>query len=347
MENMKPCPICGSAESFHQADYDRDLVFYSCPTCGRYELTMYSSHQILKDSKVASYLFYNRFPYSTYPPEYRYHTTLSKELCDKYKEEFNSGKNTHGHPVHMDTDIIINWYPNTMAERIDRIIVKLSELTQHVGQAVKLKPEEVFALFFVDRKETDPQKISPSQEYEWRGEGQCIQEASYMIDYLKEAGLIVKEIHQWNGGECELTLTPKGYARVDEIQKYVSHGRNALVAMQFGDATGTLREAIRRGIHDAGYCAIFIDEVQHNDFITPELLKYIRDSKFVVVDLTHKNNGAYFEEGYAMGVGKPVIQLCQKDTHLHFDIAQKNTIMWEKEEDIPVMLKNRIIATID
>ena len=76
-------------------------------------------------------------------------------------------------------------------------------------------------------------------------------------------------------------------------------------------------------------------------------MKCIRDSKFVVVDLSHQNNGAYFEEGYAMGLGKPVIQLCQKNTRLHFDIAQKNTIMWEFEENIPEMLENRIRATID
>lgn len=117
--------------------------------------------------------------------------------------------------------------------------------------------------------------------------------------------------------------------------------------MKFGDDTKPLREAIRKGISDAGYIAIFIDEVQHNELITPELLKYIRDSKFVVADLTHQNNGAYFEEGYAMGLGKPVIQLCKQDTKLHFDIAQKNTIMWATEDDIPEMLTNRIKATID
>lgn len=87
--------------------------------------------------------------------------------------------------------------------------------------------------------------------------------------------------------------------------------------------------------------------MQHNNLITPEILKHIRDSKFVVADLTHQNNGAYFEEGYAMGIGKPVIQLCQKDTKLHFDIAQKNTIMWDTEGDIPHRLTNRIRATID
>lgn len=117
--------------------------------------------------------------------------------------------------------------------------------------------------------------------------------------------------------------------------------------MKFGDDTRPLREAIREGIQKAGYIAVFIDEVQHNDFITPELLKHIRDSKFVVVDLTHQNNGAYFEEGYAMGLGKPVIQLCKRGTQLHFDIAQKNTIMWASEDDIPEQLQNRIIATIE
>ena len=144
-----------------------------------------------------------------------------------------------------------------------------------------------------------------------------------------------------------ITLSPKGYARVDEIQKATSYGRSALVAMKFGDETRSLREAIRKGIADAGYVAVFIDEVQHNDFITPELLKHIRDSKFVVVDLTHQNNGAYFEEGYAMGLGKPVIQLCKRHVQLHFDIAQKNTIKWDVEEDIPERLTNRIKATID
>lgn len=48
-----------------------------------------------------------------------------------------------------------------------------------------------------------------------------------------------------------------------------------------------------------------------------------------------------------MGLGKSVIQLCKKGIQLHFDIAQKNTIMWETEEDIVKKLKNRIKATID
>ena len=39
----------------------------------------------------------------------------------------------------------------------------------------------------------------------------------------------------------------------------------------------------------------------------------IRDAKFVIVDLTHDNHGAYWEAGYAEGLGKPVIYVCKKD----------------------------------
>ena len=172
-------------------------------------------------------------------------------------------------------------------------------------------------------------------------------QAFFFENYLIEVGYI-KGSPTISGDQAgAITITPIGYQRIDKLQRDTGEGRNVLVAMKFGDDTKNLREAIKLGIRDAGYNPILIDEVEHNELITPELLSYIRNSKFVVVDLTHQNNGAYFEEGYAMGVGKPVIQLCKSGTKLHFDIAQKNTIIWDMESDIPLRLKNRIKATID
>ncbi|MBR3238594.1 MAG: hypothetical protein IKH34_08580 [Oscillospiraceae bacterium] len=313
-----------------------------CPVCGRYEIT-YSSIELINDPKLQSFLFYNRFMDDSIT-EYRYHTTLSKEKCDEYKKDFEEGDITHGHPVHMDSDIIDNWYPKSFAERVDYIILYLSKRAKHIGQRVTLKVEELYGLLFIDRKEIDAfsRKMEPRQDFI------CLDEAGYMLNFLVEEGFITTDAKDGSiPSPVSILLTPKGYARVDALQKAVSCGSNALVAMKFGDETKPLREAIRKGIKDARYNAIFIDEVQHNDFITPELLKHIRDSKFVVVDLTHQNNGAYFEEGYAMGLGKPVIQLCKRHVQLHFDIAQKNTIIWDTEEDIPDRLTNRIKATID
>ena len=346
MDRNEVCPICGS-EAGKSTDYETSLVFYSCPVCGRYELRWLGSASVFDFNHLAAYLAYHRFSHGN-AIEYRYHTVRDKEVCDKYREEFKKGNNIEGQPVHMDSDIVETWYPKTFAERVDNILLYFGSKAPHIGQPISFSYEETVSALFVDRfeiiRDRDSGRVTKCEK---RDDDDCGNEAKYMLDCLKKRGLIEYVFISSDEEAVEITITPEGYARIDELQKYSAHGRNVLVAMQFGEDTKNLREAIRQGVKDAGYYAVFIDEVQHNDFITPELLKYIRDSKFVVVDLTHKNNGAYFEEGYAMGVGKPVIQLCQRNQKLHFDIAQKNTIMWDVEDNIPVQLCNRIKATID
>jgi hypothetical protein len=343
MDRQKECPVCKSL-SYCSPNYENFMVFYDCPVCGRFELGEYEKRVNFDYNHLASYLVYNCFHSENYD-EYRYHTVMDKEKCDQYRQEFDKGNNVSGRPVHIDADIVENWYPKTFSEKVDRILLYINNKTRHVGQRITMGFRELMAVLFVDQSEMVQNGYS--QKKKWREEDDCDTEAKFMLDYLVKCEYITYEDGTNEDAWIELSLTPEGYGRVDILQKNTSYGRNALVAMKFGDDTKNLREAIRKGVAEAGYIAIFIDEVQHNDFITPELLKHIRDSKFVVVDLTHQNNGAYFEEGYAMGLGKPVIQLCQQDTKLHFDIAQKNTIMWGVEDDIPERLKNRIKATID
>src|SRR3546814_372746 len=62
----------------------------------------------------------------------------------------------------------------------------------------------------------------------------------------------------------------------------------------------------------------------------------IRDAAFVIVDLTHDNSGAYWEAGYAEGLGKPVIYICEKakfdKAKTHFDTNHCTTVVWTREK---------------
>lgn len=84
----------------------------------------------------------------------------------------------------------------------------------------------------------------------------------------------------------------------------------------------------------------------------PEIFHGIEKSKFVVVDITKQNYGAYYEAGYAQALGKEVIVCCKKevfdnpDTKPHFDIAQKSMILWEDDQDLLNKLVRRINATV-
>ena len=121
--------------------------------------------------------------------------------------------------------------------------------------------------------------------------------------------------------------------------------------MKFGEETLDLRDALKQAISKAGYLPVLIDEVQYNGQIVPEMLYQIRESRFVIAELSHHNNGAYYEAGYALGLGKEVIHICEEEamgSKLHFDVKQVNTITYKADDldGLKERLTKRIQATI-
>jgi nucleoside 2-deoxyribosyltransferase len=79
--------------------------------------------------------------------------------------------------------------------------------------------------------------------------------------------------------------------------------------MKFGDAVldPFVEQTIKPAIRDAiAYDPFDLRNVSRAGVIDKILRVQIRDAAFVLVDLTHDNAGAYWEAGYAEGLGKPV-----------------------------------------
>jgi hypothetical protein len=78
------------------------------------------------------------------------------------------------------------------------------------------------------------------------------------------------------------------------------------------------------------------------------ILCEIRRSHFVVADFTLQRQNVYFEAGFAEALGLQVIYTCREDDikNAHFDIRQRNHIVWNAPEELKDELKNRIGATI-
>ncbi len=108
-------------------------------------------------------------------------------------------------------------------------------------------------------------------------------------------------------------------------------------------------EGIRPAItEDCKFSIIRVDRVEHNDNINDRIVAEIRGCQFMVADFTLHRNGVYFEAGFAMGLGKPVVWTCRKDEmrNAHFDTRPYNHIVWEDPVDLRTKLTNRILATI-
>lgn len=145
-------------------------------------------------------------------------------------------------------------------------------------------------------------------------------------------------------------ITPGGWARVHELQQGRGTGNVGFVAMWFDPSVKPAFEAIRKAIAAAGYDPVRLDQVEHNNQIDDEIIVRIRGSKFVVADLTGHRGGVYFEAGFALGLGIPVVWLCRQDDldNVHFDNRQYNFIVWQEDklDDLQKRLTLRIEATL-
>ena len=103
--------------------------------------------------------------------------------------------------------------------------------------------------------------------------------------------------------------------------------------MQFGDSLldpfvqDVVKPAVKEGI---GYDLVDVRDRSRAGVIDNIIRTEIRDTAFVLVDLTHDNSGVYWEAGYAEGLGKPVVYICEREkfeaNRTHFDTNHCTTV---------------------
>ena len=173
----------------------------------------------------------------------------------------------------------------------------------------------------------------------------------FLIDGLIQRDLLIKV--ERASGRKEVTLSFAGWERYEELVRGSPSGHNAFMAMKFEE---TLRQIVdehfRPAVRQAGFILKLLDDEPRAGLIDDRLRVEIQGARFVISDLTHDNSGAYWEAGYAEGLGKPVIYTCNRDVFeersTHFDTNHLLTVLWSENElpEAMKMLKATIRATI-
>ncbi len=332
------CPICGKLGAKIITNSINDpLYHYNCENCGCFFVpdphrTSDLGTRLVDKFNVQhlkSYLFYH-------PSEFRPIICDSDYFNKHVTEEFVQVYN-------LTPEMVESWYPKNFAEKIDLILSQLHSQTEYIGQSETYNYIDLKDVFFV---------YAPTHTQSDVIEKKYSEQMDYYIMYLRDNEYICWSSSGYTGSltwghKSTIKLTPKGLARVEELQKNQKNNKNVFVAMKFGEEAKELREKIKEGLK--GFSVRIMDEIEHNHQIVPEMLYEIRNSRFVVAELSHHNNGAYYEAGYALGLGKEVIHICDKKelkSGLHFDVAQVNTILYDSIDEIPEKLRKRIEATI-
>jgi hypothetical protein len=129
-------------------------------------------------------------------------------------------------------------------------------------------------------------------------------------------------------------LTLAGWEKYEEVAQGRNASRVGFIALKFGDLTldQLLAQTIKPAVKELGYDLNDLRDVAQPGVIDNILRDTIRQSLFVLVDLTHDNSGAYWEAGFAEGLNKPVLYLCEQtkfnEKKTHFDTAHCTTVIW-------------------
>jgi hypothetical protein len=173
----------------------------------------------------------------------------------------------------------------------------------------------------------------------------------YLLQGLGVRGYLVPTSPSQYSDHIGLTL--EGWSRYEELKRTEIESRIAFMAMPFGDAKlDKVFADFRNAVSETGFELRRIIDTPPAGLIDDRLRVEIRKSRFVICELTNANAGAYWEAGYAEGLGRPVIYSCEKtffqQKGTHFDTNHCHTVLWTEDNlgNAAAGLKATIRATL-
>jgi nucleoside 2-deoxyribosyltransferase len=245
--------------------------------------------------------------------------------------------------------------PPSVAVKAGRLLLELGRLYSQPGVSIGWNDWNVLPGL----------KIATAISADKVNENLCTNSQIRKLRWLGVASAASAEELQWLVNEClrgggflskgrvdgDVVISPSGWREIGRLQQVNVASGMGFVAMSFRDEfTPLYAHGIEPGIQAAGYNAIRVDRKEHNNRIDDEIIASIKQSRFLVADFTLNRGGIYFEAGFAMGLGLPVIWLAREDqlAEVHFDNRQYNFITWCEGtwDELCDRLRFRIEATI-
>jgi hypothetical protein len=161
--------------------------------------------------------------------------------------------------------------------------------------------------------------------------------------------------------QLELTLTFPGWDRFESLSRGASESTIIFMAMKYGDGTldAAVTDHFAPAVEQAGFKLRRLDDTPRAGVIDDRMRVEIRNAVMLIADLTTNNPGAYWEAGFAEGLGRPVLYTCdarffrreppfEELGGVHFDTEHCFTVLWEPDKliDAAQRLKDAIRATL-
>lgn len=236
---------------------------------------------------------------------------IAQNYLDRYREPAEGLK-----PVDF-VWVLDNINLPTPAQQADNLILYLSEHTNGLGQFIKIEYDE----------------LSGKQIQAWIG----AVDRTNLVEILKEltTSKLLTHAQPPNAAYWKPSLTIAGWNRASELKKVDKQNTQAFMAMKFDiEQQKFVKTFLTPAIKKLGFDLKLLPDITSTENLIDNKLRVaIRRSRFLICDLTHGNRGAYWEAGYAEGLGLPVVYICEKkildaQKDIHFDVSHQEIYSW-------------------
>lgn len=316
MNETTNCPVCGEAGCLKTPPTKADLFpspSYNCPRCGKFTLC-----GTLANGLPNSYLTLRR------------RAVMSHRLRSKQQRG-------RGPVLVFENELpafrLDDPLP-TPAEQADILILWIGDQQPSPGEYAKLPGSELSA---------------------WIGAAITPNDPSSTLTWLLSQDVVKCLLEGAGDGQLEfLRLNMAGWQRYKALKHAEVNSDTAFMAMQFDDAelNRVVNDCFKPAVKAADFELRPLTDGQPAGLIDDQLRVALLTARFVIADLTHGNKGAYWEAGFAEGLGLPVIYTCRKkewdEGKSHFDTSHLKTIIWDPEnlDDAAKHLTVTIRATL-
>lgn len=302
------CPLCDTP-AYKNIDPRNDTALVVCTVCGKFRFSSEAERYL--DSPAKDKRRY-RISYSM--------RSISERAAGKRDNSF--------FPVYMQSDWekMLDRPDASVQEKLHSLLRYLGSLSEYPGHAADFDFKHDYSVLGAKNPE----------------------EACFYVRALQEQSLLSYQNYSINDEVLQFTLSTNGWVELDRIAQSGVESSNAFIAMWFDPSRSAFYKGIEQAVTNAGYAPVRIDQVEHLNRIDDEIIARIRQSKFLIADFSGQRNGVYFEAGFMLGLGRPVIWLCEKEDHknVHFDTRQYNTIDYLNVDDLQTRLTTRIVANL-
>ena len=294
---MSPCPVCFDICERAPFPGAADAVQYNCPRCGLFALTRTAEPML----PLALNLKANRRALMSHKLRRMYHSDDKPVWVDNLNPFLVEDRLPS---PQQQADALILWIGDTQLELApsDPAVTTVPFISAWIGTAV----------------------ARGSRAGLW-----------WMLEELEDKALFTYEKSSSLKEGIQFRLTMAGWEYYERLKKTQVNSRTAFMAMKFGDEEldGVVANCFKPAVRRAGFQLRVLTDQQPAGLIDDQIRAAIISGRFVIADLTHGNQGAYWEAGFAEGRGLPVIYTCARSrweqSKTHFDTNHLVTILWD------------------